>query len=121
MCVSFQHLLSYTLCCDQIVLRISSTDRDALQTKLLVYLQTEQYGKALDLIDKSPAQGSLEEKQFEKAYALYRLKREEQAQGILNEVKSKADTTETDEMVERGLMHLEAQLVCDKIYHSLCS
>jgi len=38
------------------------------------------------------------------------MKREEQAQGILNEIKSKTEAAEADEMVERGMMHLEAQL-----------
>jgi hypothetical protein len=83
------------------VLRLDSSDRDALRTKLFLLLQTEQYDTALALIaeinDQSP---------FERAYALYRLQREEDAGQVLKEIKNDGKEPE-----QRGAMHLEAQLV----------
>jgi hypothetical protein len=83
------------------VLRLDPSDRDALRTKLFLLLQTEQYDTALALIaeinDQCP---------FERAYALYRLQREEDAGQVLKEIKNDGKEPE-----QRGAMHLEAQLV----------
>ncbi|KAJ3807824.1 hypothetical protein EV368DRAFT_41947 [Lentinula lateritia] len=95
--------------CDKI-LRIDPTDADAIQTKLFIYLQKEEYQKALELIDEEPPlNAESKPKLFEKAYALYRLKREADAEAILVEIR-RNEEMEADEEEERGVMHLEAQL-----------
>ena len=77
-------------------------DKDALQTKLFLLLQTEQYDDALSLIgDGNDAHPDFA---FEKAYALYRLQRESEATDVLAEMKK-------NEGDHRGVSHLEAQLV----------
>ncbi|KAI0782942.1 hypothetical protein C8Q75DRAFT_488327 [Abortiporus biennis] len=83
--------------CDKI-LRIDPNDRDAIQTKLFLLLQTDQYLSALTLIDAN------ENYSFEKAYTLYRLQREDEVQEALIALKEK------DEETDRGVIHLEAQL-----------
>lgn len=83
------------------VLRLDPSDQDALRTKLFLLLQTEQYDSALALIAELNEQRS-----FERAYALYRLHREEDATQVLEEIKSHGKEVE-----QRGVMHLEAQLV----------
>ncbi|KAG1738192.1 hypothetical protein EDB19DRAFT_1895679 [Suillus lakei] len=72
----------------------------ALRTKLFLLLQTEQYDAALALIAEINEQCS-----FERAYALYRLQREEDATQVLKEIKNNGKEAE-----QRGVMHLEAQL-----------
>lgn len=81
------------------VLRIEPKDEDALQTKLFLLLQTEQYSVALALIDGDDAYA------FEKAYSLYRTNQEVEAREALETTKkSKGED-------DRGVIHLEAQLV----------
>lgn len=75
-----------------------------MQTKLFLLLQKEQYDAALALINSVELATKYS---FEKAYSLYRLHRESEAQGILEEIK--AEKKEVDE--SRDVMHLEAQLV----------
>jgi signal recognition particle subunit SRP72 len=82
------------------VLRLEPTDKDALQTKLFLLLQTEQYSAALTLADS--AEHGFE---FGRAYSLYRLHREHEAAAGLNEIKATVG-------LSRGVNHLEAQLVC---------
>ena len=82
------------------VLRLEPTDKDALQTKLFLFLQTEQYAAALALAIS--AEHAFD---FGRAYSLYRLHREHEAAAVLEEVKSAAGSN-------RGVGHLEAQLVC---------
>ncbi|KAF9067953.1 hypothetical protein BDP27DRAFT_1383809 [Rhodocollybia butyracea] len=90
------------------ILRLDPNDSDAKQTKLFIHLQREEYNKALELIDnKDQPQSSENAKLFEKAYALYRMKREKDALAILDEIKGRGSETEEE---ERGVMHLEAQL-----------
>ena len=72
---------------------------DALQTKLFLLLQTEQYVAALTLADS--AEHAFD---FGRAYSLYRLHREHEAASVLDEVKSAVGP-------DRGASHLEAQLV----------
>jgi signal recognition particle subunit SRP72 len=81
------------------VLRLDPTDKDALQTKLSLLLQTEQYAAALTLADS--AEHAFE---FGRAYSLYRLHREHEAAAVLDDIKASAGST-------RGVNHLEAQLV----------
>jgi hypothetical protein len=81
------------------VLRLEPSDKDALQTKLFLLLQTEQYSTALTLADST--EHAFE---FGRAYALYRLHREHEAAAVLDEIKSTAG-------LNRGVNHLEAQLV----------
>jgi signal recognition particle subunit SRP72 len=87
------------------VLRLEPNDGDALQTKLFLLLQTEQYNAALSLIS---ARGDPSSYAFEQAYSLYRLQREEAAD-ILSTMKQKTGGE------ERGVLHLEAQLVRPKL------
>lgn len=94
-----------------IVLRIDAADKDALQTKLFLLLQTEQYDDALTLIGSDS--DSEDPHDFEKTYSLYRLQREAEAAKGLKVLKENVD--EEDEEEGRGVLHLEAQLV------SLCS
>ena len=82
------------------VLRLEPADKDALQTKLFLLLQTEQYSAALTLADS--AEHAFE---FGRAYSLYRLHREHEAAAVLDGIKSTAGSN-------RGVNHLEAQLVC---------
>ncbi|KAF5392282.1 hypothetical protein D9757_001486 [Collybiopsis confluens] len=97
--------------CDKI-LHIDPNDNDARQTKLFILLQREEYGKALELVDSAAAaSGHSEEtaaknKLLEKAYALYRMKQESEAQQVLEQIKESAGDAEE----ERGILHLEAQL-----------
>lgn len=51
---------------------------------------------------------------FEKAYSLYRLHKEADASSALEELKAKSGESEVD----RGVLHLEAQLVCPLLYLS---
>ncbi|KAF9222309.1 hypothetical protein BS17DRAFT_756002 [Gyrodon lividus] len=84
------------------ILRLDPADKDALQTKLFLLLQTEQYDDALSLIaDATSGEGP--DHTFEEAYAMYRLQREEDATTALAAIKE----IERD---YRGVLHLEAQL-----------
>lgn len=89
-----------------VVLRINSKDSDALQAKLFLLLQTEQYDAALALISENGSEGTGRE--FEKAYALYRLHRESDAGDVLSNVKGGHGPSDFH---SRGIIHLEAQLV----------
>ncbi|KAI5119301.1 hypothetical protein M0805_008216 [Coniferiporia weirii] len=86
--------------CDKI-LRIDPKDSNALQARLFLLLQTEQYDTALVLLQSLDNSAAHE---FEKAYALYRLHREDEAEKLLSQLKS----SQGDH--DRGVMHLEAQL-----------
>lgn len=86
------------------VLRLRPADTDALQTKLFLLLQTEQYDTALSLITDSTS-GDSPDYTFEEAYALYRLHREEEAATALGKIQGSGKD-------HRGVLHLEAQLVC---------
>ncbi|TFK45135.1 hypothetical protein BDQ12DRAFT_695377 [Crucibulum laeve] len=88
--------------CDKI-LRLSPGDADALQTKLFLLLQTEQYTPALALIDEIETSNKGEHA-FERAYSLYRMQHEDEAREVLKELK------EGNGEEDRGVVHLEAQL-----------
>ena len=89
------------------VLRLEPADNDALQTKLFLLLQTEQYSAALALADSAGHAFK-----FGRAYSLYRLHREHEAAVVLDGIKSTAGSN-------RGVNHLEAQLVCTVAVPSL--
>ncbi|ETW74729.1 hypothetical protein HETIRDRAFT_332070 [Heterobasidion irregulare TC 32-1] len=93
------HFTNAVKTCDKI-LRLDPKDKDALQAKLFLLLQIEQYSAALTLLDSL---GSSSEGAFEKAYSLYRLQRESEASQILNDIKQ-------SNVDDRGVLHLEAQL-----------
>jgi len=80
------------------VLRLDPTDTDAQKTKLFLFLQTEQYDAALQLMDSADGH------EFEKAYSLYRLQQEAEAQEAIKAVKEQRGDS------DRGVAHLEAQL-----------
>ena len=82
-----------------LVLRLDPQDADALQTKLFLLLQTEQYNAALTLIDSN------DEYAFERAYSLYRSNQAAEAREALETTKKQKGQD------ERGALHLEAQLV----------
>lgn len=88
------------------VLRLQPNDADAMQTKLFLLLQTEQYDTALSLI------GSGNGHDFESTYSLYRLQREADAEAGLKTLKATHDGQDEDSQEARGVLHLEAQLVC---------
>jgi len=89
--------------CDGTVLRLDPRDKDALQTKLFLLLQTEQYAAALALVDTSDGIDGA----FDRAYSLYRLQHKEEATEMLKGIKESTSGGEEN----RGVLHLEAQLV----------
>ncbi|KAJ8501684.1 hypothetical protein ONZ51_g433 [Trametes cubensis] len=95
------HFANAIKTCDKI-LRLEPRDPDALQTKLFLLLQTDQYVAALAMIAGEGDAG--DEHAFEKAYSLYRLHREDEAASVLEGMKGQ------DQVDDRGLQHLEAQL-----------
>ena len=86
-----------------LVLKLEPGDADALQTKLFLLLQTEQYDASLALIEANDDKVSHE---FERAYSLYRKQREPEAREVLDAIKAEKGDN------DRGALHLEAQLVC---------
>ncbi|OSC98814.1 hypothetical protein PYCCODRAFT_1438972 [Trametes coccinea BRFM310] len=95
------HFANAIKTCDKI-LRLEPHDPDALQTKLFLLLQTDQYAAALSMISGEDEQG--EGHAFEKAYSLYRLHREDEAESVLDKLKTQ------EQAEDRGVVHLEAQL-----------
>jgi signal recognition particle subunit SRP72 len=92
------------LCCP--VLRLEPGDADAMQTKVFLLLQTEQYTTALSLIgDDSPQYA------FEHAYSLYRLQREPDTTELLQTIRAEGKD-------DRGALHLQAQMVCLTVKHN---
>jgi len=84
--------------CDKI-LRLEPTDKDALQTKLFLLLQTDQYAAALALTEAASDHAY----DYERVYSLYRLQRESEAAQVLDKIKKSSGH-------DRGVLHLEAQL-----------
>ena len=82
------------------VLRIEPGDKNAIQAKIFLLLQTEQYQQALSLLGNTP------EYAFERAYLLYRLQRESEANEIVEGISVGEDRE------DRAVMHLKAQMVC---------
>ncbi|KAF8525996.1 hypothetical protein BU17DRAFT_74362 [Hysterangium stoloniferum] len=99
------HLSNAIKTCDKI-LRLEPTDTDALGTKLALLLQNEQYAAALALSETlldgeghASFQGL-----FGKAYALYRLTREQEAADVVKIIEPEGDHE------GRGVLHMEAQI-----------
>lgn len=84
---------------------MNANDIDALNAKLFLLLQTDQYGAALSSVD---TMSDPEQRNFEKAYALYRLHREEEASEYVSRLKG---SLKVEDEKRRGITHLEAQLV----------
>ncbi|KAM5545236.1 hypothetical protein V8D89_001347 [Ganoderma adspersum] len=99
------HFANAIKTCDKI-LRLAPHDRDALQTKLFLLLQTDQYAAALAMTELPSSEEGDGDYTFEKAYSLYRLHKEADASSALGEIKAKSGEGEVD----RGVLHLEAQL-----------
>jgi signal recognition particle subunit SRP72 len=89
------------------VLRLTPDDADVLQTKLFLLLQTDQYSRALEIIEtmSSSAGPSKSSTELEKAYILYRLHKEKDAKAIVGSAHG------NDGALKEGFAHLEAQLV----------
>ncbi|CUA66973.1 hypothetical protein RSOLAG22IIIB_02883 [Rhizoctonia solani] len=94
------HLANAIKTCDKI-LRLTPSDTDVVQTKLFLLLQTDQYARALEIVDN--LSGGNESKQLEKAYLLYRLHKEKEAKAIVDQTKSKGAS-------DGGFAHLDAQI-----------
>lgn len=88
-----------------VVLRIDPKDADALQAKLFLLLQSEQYSTALTLLE---GLDSSTPHLYEKAYTLYRLQRESEAGEVLPHLKLEEAVSDVH---GRGVAHLEAQIV----------
>lgn len=89
----------------QPVLRLVPDDKDALDSKLFLLIQTDQYEAALELIKELPGPSDSSHL-FEQAYLLYRLQKEDEAAEM---VKRAQEAGEYDE--PRALSNLEAQIV----------
>ena len=83
------------------VLRLSPGDSDATKTKVYLFLQTEQNAQALGLIDDYPNLFQ----PFERAYALYRLGRLEEA----------SEAVEGGTPDDTSILHLQAQILSPKL------
>lgn len=94
------HFINAIKTCNKILF-VNPEDKDALQTRLFLLLQTEQYDKALSIIGNVNNEKS--NCNFEKAYALYRLHNEAEAAAVLAQIKD-------SQRDHRGVLHLEAQL-----------
>ncbi|KAH9925894.1 uncharacterized protein BXZ73DRAFT_49791 [Epithele typhae] len=99
------HFANAIKTCDKI-LRLEPSDHDALQTKLFLLLQTDQYAAALAMTLPKEDTQDVHDRAFEHSYSLYRLHREAEATTVLQKVKEKG----VDEGADRGVLHLEAQL-----------
>ncbi|KIJ51371.1 hypothetical protein M422DRAFT_157986 [Sphaerobolus stellatus SS14] len=99
------HLTNAIKTCDKI-LRLDPKDEDALETKLALLLQTDQYGAALSLAETllSDKEHQAFTNLFGKAYALYRLNREPEAAELVQTIKPEGIHE------ERGVLHMEAQI-----------
>lgn len=79
-----------------VVLALDPTDEDALKTKLFLLLKTNRYNEALKMTEQG---GGGDQFIFERAYALYKLQREKEAQDLLHN---------SD---DRAVLFLQAQIV----------
>jgi signal recognition particle subunit SRP72 len=86
------------------VLRIDPQEYDALKAKLFLLLQTERYDLALDHIGSHNDAISHD---FEKAYAFYGDRREDDAKAEVLRIKRET----SDGVISRGVLLLEAQCV----------
>ncbi|EMD32887.1 hypothetical protein CERSUDRAFT_57604 [Gelatoporia subvermispora B] len=100
------HFANAIKTCDKI-LRLEPNDPDAIQTKLFLLLQTEQYVQALALVETLDASSALKA-DFNKAYSQYRLHNETEATNVLDAIKERRQ--QGGEEDDRGVIHLEAQL-----------
>ena len=94
--------------CSRKAPRLVPNDANALQTKLVILLQTDQYASASEMPVMSPGGNSLSSSQqpssrFERVYMLYLLHREQEAQDHLTHMSGSASGL--------GAQHLDAQLV----------
>ncbi|QRW25297.1 SRP72 domain protein [Rhizoctonia solani] len=73
-------------------LRLTPDDADVIQTKLFLLLQTDQYARALEIVET--VSGGSDSRQLEKAYLLYRLHKEKEAKAVVDQAKAKGHLTE---------------------------
>ncbi|ELU41968.1 SRP72 domain-containing protein [Rhizoctonia solani AG-1 IA] len=94
------HLTNAIKTCDKI-LRLTPDDADVIQTKLFLLLQTDQYARALEIVET--VSGGSDSRQLEKAYLLYRLHKEKEAKAVVDQAKGKGAS-------DGGFDHLDAQI-----------
>ncbi|KAG8952443.1 hypothetical protein FRC04_004503 [Tulasnella sp. 424] len=85
------------------ILRLVPDDKDALDSKLFLLIQTDQYEAALELIKELPGPSDSAHL-FEQAYLLYRLQKEDEAAEMVKRAQ------EAGEYEPRALSNLEAQI-----------
>ncbi|CAE6492625.1 unnamed protein product [Rhizoctonia solani] len=95
------HLANAIKSCDKI-LRLTPGDIDVVQTKLFLLLQTDQYARALEIVENLSSGSN--SKELEKAYLLYRLHKEKEAKAIVDQVNASGAS-------DGGFAHLEAQIL----------
>ncbi|KAH7334688.1 hypothetical protein B0J17DRAFT_720234 [Rhizoctonia solani] len=95
------HLANAIKTCDKI-LRLTPGDIDVVQTKLFLLLQTDQYARALEIVENLSSGSN--SKELEKAYLLYRLHKEKEAKAIVDQVNGSGAS-------DGGFAHLEAQIL----------
>lgn len=89
------------------VLSLDPKSDAAFKTLLFLLLETDAYAPALELVESTIAAQSRGNLEFEKAYCLYRLHKEEESLKIVESVKGTARSGEDKAKWE----HLEAQIV----------
>lgn len=91
---------------DTAVLSLDPKSDAAFKTLLFLLLETDAYAAALELVESTIASQSRGNLEFEKAYCLYRLHKEEDSLKIVESAKGSASG---DDKVKWE--HLEAQIV----------
>lgn len=92
------------------VLRLVPDDKDALDSKLFLLIQTDQYEAALELIKELPGPSDSSHL-FEQAYLLYRLQKEDEAAEMVKRAQ------EANSYEPRALSNLDAQIVSEPPHH----
>ncbi|KAG9050828.1 hypothetical protein FS837_001938 [Tulasnella sp. UAMH 9824] len=85
------------------ILRLVPDDKDALESKLFLLIQTDQYEPALELIKELPGPSDSSHL-FEQAYLLYRLQKEDEAAETVKRAQ------EAGSYEPRALSNLDAQI-----------
>ncbi|KAI8812320.1 hypothetical protein BJ742DRAFT_735981 [Cladochytrium replicatum] len=87
------------------ILKVDPNAQDARHVKAVVYLRADQYDEALQILETLP----VEEYAYEKAYALYRVHRLDDALSVVQEALANVDSK--PQGAKKALRILEAQLL----------